>query len=143
MNFGSKPIWRSTVLACLALVAVSVTASAADSLDVILVKATNEGTSDAALKPYLGLLGRYGFTSYQAVATKAAPLKAGDVSLPQGFKATLGEGAGRRLPVTLSRGGKKLIRTTVTFAPKRPVVLGLYTGEAGAKMIVILVLAAQ
>lgn len=141
MNLAGKSIWRTTLAACLVLLVCAVRASAADTLDVILVKASDTGTSDAALKPYLSQLAKFGFTSYQTVVRKAVALQAGDVALAQGFKATLGQAEGRRVPVTISRGDENLIRTTVTFSPDHPVVSGTYAADDGSKMIVILVLA--
>ncbi len=141
MNLAGKPIWRTVLVACLAMLAFATGAAAADTLDVILVKASNEGASDAALKAYLPLLERSGFKAYQTVVRKAVPLQAGDVTLAQGFKATLGQAEGRRVPVTISRGDNSLIRTTVNFSPDHPVILGTYDGDGGGKMIVILVLA--
>lgn len=141
MNLAGKSIWRTVLVASLAVFAFATGARAADTLDVILVKASDGGTSDAALKAYLPLLERSGFKAYQTVVRKAVPLQAGDVILAQGFKATLGQADGRRVPVTISRGDNNLIRTTVNFSPDHPVVLGTYDGDDGSKMIVILVLA--
>ena len=140
MNFAGKSIWRTTLAAGLVLLVCAVRASAADTLDVILVKANDTGTSDAALQVYLPLLNKSGFKAYQTVVRKAVPLQAGDVVLAQGFKATLGQAEGRRVPVTISRGDENLIRTTVNFSPDHPVVLGTYTAADGSKMIVVLVL---
>jgi hypothetical protein len=140
MNFASGSIRKTAALAVVVLTAFAASAMAAGTLDVILVKAANAGTTDASLKPYLGLLSRSGFKSYQVVTRKTTMLAAGVVTLAQGFKATLGEASGNRVPVTISREDKDLIRTTLNFAPGRPVILGTYDGDNGAKMILVLVL---
>jgi hypothetical protein len=140
MNFASGSLRRTAALACLALLALSTLASAAGNLDVFLVKASNDGTTDDALKPYLALLSRSGFKSYTVAARRTTALRAGVVSLAQGFKATLGNAEGNRVPVTISRDDKNLIRTTLNFAPGRPVILGTYEGNDGARMILVLVL---
>ncbi len=143
MNFASTILRRAGVCACLALLAFTAAATAAETLEVILVQAANDGASDPALQAYLPLLAKSGFQSYRTVVRKAVPLQAGDVVLAQGFKATLGQAEGRRVPVTIARGEANLIRTTVNFSPGHPVVLGTYDGDGDAKLIVVLVLPKQ
>jgi len=143
MNFASRSIRRAGLRMCLAMLAFTAAATAADTLEVILVQASNQGTSDQALQTYLPLLAKSGYLSYRTVARNTVPLQAGDVPLAQGFKATLGQAEGRRVPVTIARGDANLIRTTVNFSPGHPVVLGTYDGDGGAKLIVVLVLPKQ
>jgi hypothetical protein len=140
MNLASRTIRWAGMCACLGLLAFATAANGADTLEVILVRAANDGISDSALQAYLPLLAKSGFKSYRTVVRKTAPLQAGDVVLAQGFKATLGQAEGRRAPVTIVRGETNLIRTTVNFSPGHPVVLGTYDGDGGAKLIVVLVL---
>lgn len=143
MKSAGKSIPWTGVFLCLALLACAGTAATADTLDVLLVAASNEGTSDRALRDYLPLLEKSGFRTHRTVVRRTVPLQAGNVPLAQGFRATLGQAEGRRVPVTIARGDTNLIRTTVTFSPGHPVVLGTYDGDGGAKLIVVLVLPKQ
>lgn len=143
MNFASTIFRRAGLCVCLGLLAFTAAATAAETLEVILVQASNQGDSDPALQAYLPLLAKSGYQSHRTVVRKTVPLQAGDVPLAQGFKATLGQAEGRRVPVTIARGETNLIRTTVNFSPGHPVVLGTYDGDGGAKLIVVLVLPRQ
>lgn len=126
------------MVAWLALIGLAGTA-AAGSVSIRLVQASNEGSGvGGGLGDVAQLLqDNLKFKSFQLVSSKSIGLPAsGAAELGQGFTARC-SGTADNLSVSIERGGKRVLSSTVQLQPGTPVMMGGFSSGNG-KMIVIL-----
>jgi len=118
----------------------SLPAAAGGRLSVRLVEAHNEGTGvSSALGDLAGMLQRnLPYKRFDLVGSGTAQLPGeGSLSL-QGDVALRYAGASNALRVSLHRGGKRLLSSTIALAPGKPFVLGGFRGPRGRMMVVLI-----
>ncbi len=141
-----------SLLLTLALVAGLLTpaATAADgaSVNALLITASNQkGGSDRRLAAYEATLRRnLPFDTFRLAGEGSARVGAGgraSISLGRGHQLALqseaGRGAGIRLKVDWTSGGKTLMSTSLTLQPGVPAVLGRRGGDDGEVPVVLLI----
>ena len=121
-----------------ALIIVCATTALADALTIRLVEASNSGRGVGdGLRDVAGLLrNNMPFSSYVLLDTRQAAVPGnGIVTMQGGYRVEYSGGPGS-LTVTIQRGGKVLLRSTVALTSVSPVVVGGFPSGNGKAIFV-------
>ena len=127
--------------ACLAIVAMAAgTAFAGGAVSVRLVEGHNQGSGlSGGLADIAGTLRQnLPFQRFDLVDRRTVTLPADrTTAMARGFSIKC-SGSREALAVTLKRGRARLINTTLSLRPGKPVVLGGFTSEKGKFLVVLI-----